>query len=112
MVLDDGFTADAPWQFLMALNGSPMFVRAFVEQERVPAPAPLNFCLRPKDEHLHRQAQETFVSHLRRLADEWIGTGRDSSGQGEEPGKRRLTQGLRRIVNDWWAMAFSSFLAS
>jgi hypothetical protein len=87
----------------MALNNSPMFIPVFADQKRVPAPAPLNFWLRPVDEALHQQSQETFVSDLRALADEWIKTGEDASGHGEEPGKRKLTRELRRIVNGWWS---------
>jgi len=99
----EGFESDAPHRFLMVLKGSWTFIPVFVDQKRVPAPPPLHYEFAPKDEALNKQAQETFVSHMRGLADEWINTGRDASGEGEEPGKRMLTTGLKRIMSEWAA---------
>lgn len=103
MKLEAGFDWDFPERFKMALNRSPTFIPTFAEQKRIPAPPPLEFLLRPKDEALHRQSQEAFLSRLRFLSDAWIETGRDRSGEGEDPAKRKLTPELWRVVNDWWA---------
>jgi hypothetical protein len=78
--------------FLYALNGHRMFIPIFVEQGN---PA-------PKDEALDRQTRDAFLSHLRGLTDAWIKTGR-STGDTEDPSKRKLTGDLRWVVNEWWA---------
>jgi hypothetical protein len=98
-----GFTSDFPEELLLALNGSRAFMPNFAGLERTPAPPPLKFSLRVKDEALHRRSQEAFLSRLRGLADAWIETGREASGEGEDPNRRKLTRGLRRVVNEWWA---------
>lgn len=103
MRIEAGFTSDFPRLYLTALNHSPIFIPTFAEQERVPAPPPLDFLLRVKDHALDRQCREAFMSRLCSLNDEWIGTGRDASGEGEDPNKRNLRGQLWHVVNDWWA---------
>jgi len=84
----------------MALNGHLPFIPRFVEQKRVPAPAPLNFWLRPKDEDLDRQVCASYVSRLRDLADQWIETGRGEA-DGESPNERKLPFELHEVLNGW-----------
>lgn len=91
---------DTAQHFLMALRGNYMFVPTFAEQERVPAPPPLNFYIRPKDKALDQETRGTFLSHLRKLTDGWIETGR-GTGDGDEPSKRKLTMAIKRVLNKW-----------
>lgn len=102
MRIDGGFSVDEHWRFLMALNALGA-IPTFVELTRVAASPPLRFSLRPKDDRLHRQTQDVFVSHLRYLVDEWIKTGKDASGCGERPNERELTRTLKRTLNEWAA---------
>lgn len=99
MRVDYSFTPDAPWQFLMALNASYMFIPQLTELERIPAPPPLNYSWRPKDNALDQEVREACVSHLRRLADEWINSGR--WGDVDSPLERELNSELRWILNVW-----------
>jgi hypothetical protein len=94
-----------PQAFLMTLNSSREFIQTLADMERSPAPPSLKFHLRVKDVALNQQLQDAFLSHLRYLVDEWIATGRDNFGQGEEPGKRKLAPGtgLKRILSKWAA---------
>lgn len=101
VIVDDAFSSDAPHQFLMALNGHYMFIRVFVEQERVPAPPPLLFSIRPKDQAFHEEVTKAYVDRMRQLADAWIETGRTNGV--EEPRKRKLTSELWRTLNEWAA---------
>src|SRR5258708_17567775 len=102
MNIDTGFTWDAPWQFLMALNESYMFIPAgLTQQVRVPEPPPLNYSLRPKDKALDQEARQAYVAQLRHLADEWINTGRH--GNVESPLERKLNRNLMRTLNTWAA---------
>jgi hypothetical protein len=99
--IDQGFSPDAPLHFLMALNDSPFIIPSFVSSKRVPGPPPLNFSLRSKDEALEQEASEAYIDHLRRLADEWIDSGKSRSGEGENPVERRLTPNLRELLDGW-----------
>src|ERR1039457_1430557 len=85
----------------MALNDSPFIIPSFVSSKRVPGPPPLNFSLRSKDEALEQEASEAYIDHLRRLADEWIDSGKSRSGEGENPVERRLTPNLRELLDGW-----------
>jgi hypothetical protein len=100
MHIDEGFSPDAPWHFLLALNDSPVIMPNFVESERVPKPPPVNFSRRSKDEALEQQAGKAYIEHLRSLADEWIDSGKASQG-GEDPAQRKLSSSLLELLNGW-----------
>jgi len=102
MDINPAVTSDDAWQFLMALNESPMFIPAgLTELKLVPAPPPLNYSWRPKDKALDQEARQAYVAHLRYLADEWIKTGR--RGDVESPLERMLKGNLRRTLSAWAA---------
>jgi len=79
-----------------------MFIpNGMTELTRVPAPPPLNYWLRPKDEALDQKARKAYVAHLRSLADAWINTGRH--GSVESPLDRKLSRSLRQTLGAWAA---------
>jgi hypothetical protein len=99
--IEHGSSWDAPQQFVMALNGHLQFIPRFVEQKRIPAPAPWNVWLRPKDGELDQQVCAAYIARLRDLADQWIETGREKAGEGESPRERKLNDQMYEILNGW-----------